>query len=244
MEAKPREADGLSQVIMRMQPIYRDEVYDGILLNVIDVTELVNAKREAEEANRAKSEFLANMSHELRTPLNSIIGFAEILRDGICGELNEDQVACAIDIHESGKHLLQMINDILDLSKVEAGKMELQLEEFSVDEALDDVQSIIRDTVSKKRLNLQIVIPEDLPDVYADLVKFKQIMYNLLSNAVKFTPERGSITIDADFNGDEFLISVKDTGIGLEPEDYEAIFDEFRQLDSSRSRQYEGTGLG
>ena len=244
MEAKPREADGLSQVIMRMQPIYRDEVYDGILLNVIDVTELVNAKREAEEANRAKSEFLANMSHELRTPLNSIIGFAEILRDGICGELNEDQVACAIDIHESGKHLLQMINDILDLSKVEAGKMELQLEEFSVDEALDDVQSIIRDTVSKKRLNLQIVIPEDLPDVYADLVKFKQIMYNLLSNAVKFTPERGSISINADFNGDELLISVKDTGIGLEPEDYEAIFDEFRQLDSSRSRQYEGTGLG
>ncbi len=232
------------QVIIRMQPIYRDEVYDGVLINIIDVTELVNARHEAEEASRAKSEFLANMSHELRTPLNSIIGFAEVLRDGICGELNQDQMVSAIDIHESGKHLLRMINDILDLSKVEAGKMELQLEEFSVAETMDDLQSIIRDMVIKEQLNLQIVVPEGLPDVYADLVKFKQIMYNLLSNAVKFTPEKGSITIDAEFNGDEFLISVKDTGIGLEPGNHEAIFDEFRQLDSSRSRQYEGTGLG
>ncbi len=235
---------GLSQVIMRMQPIHRDGVYDGVLLNVIDVTALVNARCEAEEANRAKSEFLANMSHELRTPLNSIIGFAEILRDGICGELNEDQMASVIDIYESGKHLLQMINDILDLSKVEAGKAELELEEFSVDRAMDEVQSIIREMAYKKRLKLQIAVPEGLPDVYADRVKFKQIMYNLLSNAVKFTPEKGSITIDADFNGDEFLISVADTGIGVDPEKHEAIFDEFKQLDSSHSRQYEGTGLG
>jgi len=137
-----------------------------------------------------------------------------------------------------------MINDVLDLSKVEAGKIELQLEEFSVAKAIDDVQSIMRDMANKKRLNLQIVLDENLPDVYADPVKFKQIMYNLLSNAVKFTPERGSITIDADFNGYEFLISVTDTGIGIEPENQEAIFDEFVQMDSSRARQYEGTGLG
>ena len=233
-----------AQMILRMQPIYRYGVYDGVLLNIIDVTELVNARRGAEEANRAKSEFLANMSHELRTPLNSIIGFAEVLRDGICGELNEEQAECVIDIHGSGKHLLQMINDILDLSKVEAGKMELQSEEFSVGGAIDDVQSIIRDMAHKKRLNLQIVVEEELPDIYADLVKFKQIMYNLLSNALKFTPEGGSITIDVNFNGDEFLVSVTDTGIGIEPKEQEAIFDEFKQLDSSRARQYEGTGLG
>jgi PAS domain S-box-containing protein len=232
------------QMFLRIQPIYREEEYDGVLLNIIDVTELVNAKREAEKANRAKSEFLANMSHELRTPLNSIIGFAEILKDGVCGELNEGQTESVIDIYESGKHLLRMINDILDLSKVEAGKMEPQLEEFSVADAINDVQSIIRDMANKKRLNLQIAVPKDLPNVYADMVKFKQIMYNLLSNAVKFTPERGSITIDSSFNGDEFLVSVTDTGIGIEHKNQEAIFDEFKQLDSSRARQYEGTGLG
>jgi len=235
---------GCSQMIMRMQPIYRDGVYDGVLLNAIDVTELVDAKREAEEANRAKSEFLANMSHELRTPLNSTIGFAEVLRDGICGELNEDQMECVIDIYESGKHLLRMINDILDLSKVEAGKVELKLEEFSVDVAIHEAQSIIRDMANKKQLNLQIAVAEGLPDVYADPMKFKQIMYNLLSNAVKFTPEGGNINIDTDFNGGEFLISVTDTGIGIAPENHESIFDEFKQLDSSRARRYEGTGLG
>jgi signal transduction histidine kinase/CheY-like chemotaxis protein/HAMP domain-containing protein len=204
--------------------------------------ELANAK--LRKADRLKSEFLANMSHELRTPLNAVIGFAEVLRDGICGDLNRDQMASVIDIHESGRHLLQMINDILDLSKVEAGKMELQPEEFSVTESLDDIQSIVRDMANKKRLRLQIAVPDDLPDIYADQVKFKQIMYNLLSNAVKFTPEGGRITIDANLNDDRFLISVTDTGIGIDPEDHEAIFDEFKQLDSSRSRQYEGTGLG
>ena len=204
--------------------------------------ELTNKK--LKKADRLKSEFLANMSHELRTPLNAIIGFAAILRDGICGNLNEDQMASVIDIYESGDHLLQMINDILDLSKVEAGKMELQLEKFSLAGSMNDVKSIVQDIANKKKLNLQIAVPEDLPDVYADQVKFKQIMYNLLSNAVKFTPEKGSITIDASFDGDEFLISVTDTGIGIDPEDHEEIFDEFKQLDSSISRQYDGTGLG
>jgi len=204
--------------------------------------ELANAK--LRKADRLKSEFLANMSHELRTPLNAIIGFAELMRDGICGELNENQMASVIDIHESGKHLLRMINDILDLSKVEAGKMELQPEEFSVAQAFDDIQSIVRDMANKKKLSLQTIVPEDLPDIYADQVKFKQIMYNLLSNAVKFTLEGGDITVEASFNDDKFLISVADTGIGVRPEDHETIFDEFKQLDSSRSRQYEGTGLG
>jgi len=235
---------GNAHVIMRVQPIYRDKEYDGVLLNVIDVTKLVNARWQAEKANRAKSEFLANMSHELRTPLNSIIGFAEVLKDGLCGELNEDQITSVIDIYESGKHLLQMINDVLDLSKVESGKLKLQLEEFSIDKAIYDVKSIIREMVNKKGVNLQINIPDDLPNIYADLVKFKQIMFNLLSNAVKFTPQKGSITVDVKFNDNQFYISVKDTGIGISKEDQKTIFDEFKQVDSSRSREYEGTGLG
>lgn len=206
--------------------------------------ELEMANVKLRRADQLKSEFLANMSHELRTPLNAIIGFAEVLRDGLCGELNREQMESVIDIHESGKHLLQMINDILDLSKVEAGKMELQLEKFSLPLAMNDVQSIVRDMVSKKHLSLQVNVPEDSPDVHADQVKFKQIMYNLLSNAVKFTPDGGSIVVDVALNNYEFLISVTDTGIGIAPEHQATIFDEFKQLDSSRSRRYEGTGLG
>jgi len=137
-----------------------------------------------------------------------------------------------------------MINDILDLSKVEAGKMELQLQEFSIAGAILDVQSIVRDMANRKSLDLQIAVQDDLPDIYADQIKFKQIMYNLLSNAVKFTPENGQIKIDAQVNDSEFLISVEDTGIGIDPADHQAIFEEFKQLDSSQSRQYEGTGLG
>jgi signal transduction histidine kinase/HAMP domain-containing protein len=203
--------------------------------------EVTNVK--LKKADRMKSEFLANMSHELRTPLNAVIGFAEILRDGICGELNENQKSAVIDIYESGKHLLQMINDILDLSKVEAGRMELQLEEFSLKTALDEVQSIVKDMANKKKLNMQVFIPDDIPYLCADQIKFKQIMYNLLSNAIKFTVE-GGITIDAEYDDEKFTVSVQDTGIGIDSKDHEVIFDEFRQLDSSQSRQYEGTGLG
>jgi signal transduction histidine kinase len=205
---------------------------------------LQQSKELAESASRAKSEFLANMSHELRTPLNAVIGFAEILHDGICGELNELQKASVNDIQESGRHLLRMINDILDLSKIESGKMELQPEIFSISGAMEDIHSIVRDMANRKRLNLQFFIPEDLPDIYADQVKFKQIMYNLLSNAVKFTPYGGDITVNAGFNGTEYLISTTDTGIGIKPENHRIIFEEFRQLDYSQSRQYEGTGLG
>ena len=204
--------------------------------------ELANSK--LKRADQLKSEFLANMSHELRTPMNAIIGFAEVLRDGLCGELNSEQMECVIDIHDSGKHLLQMINDVLDLSKIEAGKMDLQSEEFSISTALDGILSVVRDIANKKNLSLQINAPEDLPDIYADPVKFKQIMYNLLSNAIKFTPESGSITIDTSLESDKFLISVTDTGIGISSEDQLYLFDEFKQVDTSYARQYEGTGLG
>lgn len=206
--------------------------------------ELEFANVKLRRADQLKSEFLANMSHELRTPLNAIIGFSEVLRDGLCGELNEDQMQSVLDIHGSGKHLLEMINDILDLSKVEAGKMELQLDEFSLAETMGGIQSTVQDMANKKQLYLQLDIPEGLPNIYADHIKFKQIMYNLLSNAVKFTPKGGSVVASVSFSGNEFLISVIDTGIGVAPEDQETIFDEFRQVDSSLSRQYEGTGLG
>jgi signal transduction histidine kinase/CheY-like chemotaxis protein/HAMP domain-containing protein len=203
--------------------------------------ELANAK--LRKADRMKSEFLANMSHELRTPLNAIIGFAEILRDGVCGELTDTQKSAVIDIYESGKHLLQMINDILDLSKVEAGKMELQSEEFSLVTAIEEIHSIVKDMVNKKGLNITFSVPDELPNAYADQIKFKQIMYNLLSNAIKFTPQ-GGIEVNVAYDDSQFTISVADTGIGIDPEYQEVIFDEFKQLDSSQSRQYEGTGLG
>ncbi|MBU6391130.1 MAG: response regulator [Planctomycetota bacterium] len=205
---------------------------------------LQNAVLALEQANKMKSEFLANMSHELRTPLNAIIGFAEVLRDKISGDLNEEQTEFVNDIHSSGLHLLQMINDILDLSKIEAGKLELQYETFSVPEAIEDVHTILKGLASKKRLELKTTMLTDVKNIEADRVKFKQILYNLLSNAIKFTPENGKITVETCVTDDMLQVSVSDTGIGMKPEDQEKIFKEFWQADSSFSRKYEGTGLG
>ncbi len=205
---------------------------------------LQNAVLALEQANKMKSEFLANMSHELRTPLNAIIGFAEVLRDKISGDLNEEQTEFVYDIHSSGLHLLQMINDILDLSKIEAGKLELQYETFSVPEAIEDVHTILKGLASKKRLELKTTMLTDVKNIEADRVKFKQILYNLLSNAIKFTPENGKITVETCVTDDTLQVSVSDTGIGMKPEDQEKIFKEFWQADSSFSRKYEGTGLG
>ncbi|MBI4377502.1 MAG: response regulator [Nitrospinae bacterium] len=205
---------------------------------------LQDAVSALERANKMKSEFLANMSHELRTPLNAIIGFAEVLRDKISGELNEDQVDFVNDIHSSGLHLLQMINDILDLSKIEAGKLELQYEIFPVPETIDDVYTIVKGLASKKHLKLKTILQKDVKDIEADRVKFKQILYNLLSNAIKFTPENGNVTLEADIEGEMLQVSVSDSGIGIKPKDRENVFKEFWRGDSSLSREYEGTGLG
>jgi len=202
------------------------------------------ANRKLIKANKAKSEFLATMSHELRTPLNAIIGFSEVLLDGLCGELNDDQRDAVTDIYESGKHLLRMINDILDLSKIEAGRMELRKESFKIDEVLESVRTVVSEIVREKNLRYVEEIPPDLPPIYADKVRFKQIMYNLVSNAVKFTPEGGSVTIRASHNDREFTFTVQDTGIGIREEDIPKLFEEFVQIDSSYSREYEGTGLG
>lgn len=197
-----------------------------------------------ERANKMKSEFLANMSHELRTPLNAIIGFAEVLRDKIAGDLNEEQMDFANDIHSSGCHLLQMINDILDLSKIEAGRMELQCEVFPVHEAIEEVYTIIKGLASKKHLELKTIILTDVDNLEADRVKFKQVLYNLLSNAIKFTPENGKVVLEASIVDDMLQISVSDTGIGIKNEDLGKVFNEFWQADGSFARKYEGTGLG
>lgn len=197
-----------------------------------------------EQANKMKSEFLANMSHELRTPLNAIIGFAEVLRDKIAGDLNEEQVDFVKDIHSSGQHLLQMINDILDLSKVEAGKMELHYETFLVPPAIEDVHTILKGLANKKHLELKTRMLTEVGAIEADRVKFKQILYNLLSNAIKFTDENGKIFMELGIVDDMLQTSVSDTGIGMKPEDQQKVFKEFWQADSSFSRKYEGTGLG
>ncbi len=201
------------------------------------------AKETAEYASRAKSDFLANMSHELRTPLNAIIGFAEILRDELVGSINPEQKECINDIRVSGQHLLEMINDILDLSKIEAGKMVLLLEKFSIVEAVEEVNAIITALAVKKDLNLTLTYNQD-GTIEADRVKFKQIFYNLLSNAVKFTPEGGKVKTKLEVNETELCAQVMDTGIGISEADQAKLFAPFTQIDTSKSRRYGGTGLG
>nr|MBC8394871.1 histidine kinase [Deltaproteobacteria bacterium] len=200
----------------------------------------------AETANRTKSDFLANMSHELRTPLNAIIGFSEILEDKTFGELNEKQVKYAKNIVTSGHHLLQLINDILDLSKVEAGKLELKLETIDIERLLSNSLIMIKEKAMKHGIELELdIAPEvsGLP-VKADEVKLKQIVFNLLSNAVKFTLEKGRIAVKVIKKDEELLFSVSDTGIGIKPEDQGRIFEVFQQVDSSLARKHQGTGLG
>jgi signal transduction histidine kinase len=200
---------------------------------------------QAETANRMKSEFLANMSHELRTPLNGIIGFAEFLVDGKPGTLNPKQKEYLEDILNSGKHLLQLINDVLDLAKVEAGKMELSLERFALREAIEEVCAVAKPIAQKKSIQIEVDVAPDLSDVTLDQQKLKQILYNLLSNAVKFTDDGGKVEIRAAMHDAHcFKMVVKDTGIGIKPEDLQRLFKDFEQLESGGSRRYEGTGLG
>lgn len=207
-------------------------------------SELNRKNYEVERSSRAKSEFLANMSHELRTPLNSVIGFSEMLADQTFGELNTKQSKYIKNINTSGVHLLQLINDILDLSKVEAGKMVLHYEEFPIDDVLKSVISINAIHMKKKNIFSEMEIEKGLPLVNADQKMFKQIMHNLLSNAIKFTPEGGKIVVKAALLDGFILVAVIDTGIGIKPEDCKSVFVEFEQIDSSTSRKYEGTGLG
>ena len=200
--------------------------------------------RELAAASRMKSEFLTNMSHELRTPLNSVIGFSEVLHDETFGPLNEKQLKYTGNILTSGRHLLELINHVLDLSKVEAGKMELFYEDFSISAVFDEVLDVTAPMASMKNIVIETKINPELTTIKADKNKFKQILLNFLGNSIKFTPERGSITIEAHRVDDMAQISIIDTGIGISQEDLKKLFQPFKQLDSSTSRKYEGTGLG
>ncbi len=203
-------------------------------------------KEAAEEANRAKSQFLANMSHELRTPLNAIIGFSEILHDRTFGELTPKQERYVGNILSSGRHLLQLINDILDLSKIEAGRVQLDYAAFSPLTAVRTVDNLVKALLQKKNITLDIAGGTTLPPLIADQAKFKQVLYNLISNAIKFTPENGKVTVTLATagNGGLLQVDIKDTGIGIKKEDQDRIFREFEQVDNSYSRQQQGTGLG
>lgn len=200
--------------------------------------------RDLEVANRHKSEFLANMSHELRTPLNAVIGFSEVLKEGMFGELNEKQTEYVNDIFESGHHLLSLINDILDLSKVEAGQMELEPSTFELGTALQNAITLVKERAARHGIALSTNIGENIGAVTADQRKIKQVTVNLLSNAVKFTPDGGSIALQAVRRRDAIEVSVADTGIGISPENQEMVFEAFQQVSGDSAQSSEGTGLG
>jgi signal transduction histidine kinase len=183
------------------------------------------------------------MSHELRTPLNAIIGFSEVLTERMFGELNEKQDEYLKDIYASGTHLLSLINDILDLSKIEAGRMELELSDFDLPTALDNALTLIRERAGRRSITLQTSVDEQLGEVRADERKIRQVVLNLLSNAIKFTPEGGRIDVRAVPVDESVEVSVTDTGVGIAPEDQAAIFEEFRQVGTAEKKA-EGTGLG
>jgi signal transduction histidine kinase len=205
--------------------------------------EIADKSRQLEAASRHKSEFLANMSHELRTPLNAIIGFSEVLNERMFGELNDKQAEYLRDIHASGTHLLSLINDILDLSKVEAGRMELELTDFDLPAAMDNAVTLVRERASRKGITVRIAVEEQVGTIRGDERKIRQVLLNLLSNAIKFTPEGGRIEVAAVPNGGSVEVSVRDTGAGIAPEHHEAVFEEFRQVGAA-DKKAEGTGLG
>jgi len=205
--------------------------------------EIADKGVQLEAASRHKSEFLANMSHELRTPLNAIIGFSEVLSDGMFGEINDKQAEYLLDILESGRHLLSLINDILDLAKVEAGRMELESAQFDLPAAIGNALILVRERASRRGITLGSGIDERLGKIEGDERKVKQVLLNLLSNALKFTPEGGRINIRADLRDEVAEVSVADTGIGIEPADQDAVFQEFRQVGTA-DKKAEGTGLG
>lgn len=206
---------------------------------------LMKARYEAEDANKAKSEFLANMSHEFRTPLNAINGFSELMLDGLAGELSEPQREYLNHIQLSGQHLLSLINDILDLSKVEAGLMELDLNQIIVSDLLKSTLNLAREKILKRKLKITLEMDEDVGTMIADVRLIKQALFNLLSNAVKFTPDGGSIALKVRKADDDFIeFSVTDTGIGIAIENQEKLFQPFKQLDSSYNKKFAGTGLG
>ena len=252
-EARNQRKDGTTfPVEIRLGPI----IYGNtkvVLALVRDITdrkraeeEMIRARNEAEAADRAKSEFLATMSHELRTPLNAIIGFSEILEDQTFGPLNEAQTKYVGYVLESGRHLLRLVTEILDLSKIEAGRAGLTLSPIDVRDMLEKTVATLHEQALNKEISVDLNVDSDLNKVIVlgDDLKLRQVMLNLLSNAVKFTSARGTVRVDAQIVEEELMIRVYDTGVGIEPSDNSRIFRAFEQVDSTLSREYQGTGLG
>jgi signal transduction histidine kinase len=237
------EAQPFSDKQIELVTTFADQAVIAIE-NVRLFREIADKSQQLEAASHHKSEFLANMSHELRTPLNAILGFSEVLAERMFGEVNEKQADYLQDILSSGRHLLSLINDILDLAKVEAGRLELELGQFHLPTALDNALTLVRGRATRHGIRLTQSVDERLGDIVADERKVKQILLNLLSNAVKFTPEGGRVGLTATAAEDGITIAVSDTGIGIAPEDQAAIFEEFHQAGRDDARKQEGTGLG
>lgn len=211
-----------------------------VMASIIDMTE-----RKIQEAHRLKSDFLANMSHELRTPLNAVLGFSELMIDKKVGDLNAKQLEYLNDIHASGSHLLRLINNVLDLSKIEAGKTDLRPESFGMVEVIEGVTKVLRPLADKKHVQIEQSLSAEIDIVRIDKNKFRQILYNLLSNAIKFSLDNGIVRIETAPQGStEFILKVSDSGIGISQENLKKLFIPFVQLDSGLARQHEGSGLG
>lgn len=248
------ELGELSRSVNRMTESL--EIQSEDLKGKVDELEMVNSdiqvrelelqatNRQLEKANRLKSQFLATMSHELRTPLNSIIGFSELLEDETYGILNNRQMKYIGNIVVSSKHLLQLINDILDLAKVESGTVGIHPERLSLSDAMSVVKNVVEPLAAKKDISLSVELHDNIDTITADPARLKQILYNLLSNAIKFTPSGGKVTIAASTYKEGIEISVADTGIGIVEKDQQRIFSEFLQVEGTYARKYEGTGLG
>ncbi|ATU08048.1 sensor histidine kinase [Methanohalophilus portucalensis] len=245
------KADGTDAWFFSSGKVFHNNGSLQVYGNTIDITgrkkvekALIQSKLLAEEASKTKSEFLANMSHELRTPLNSIIGFSQVLDSCEFGTLNEKQSRYLSNILYSGKHLLDLINDILDLSKIEAGRMDFEGEDINISEVIIETITMLGPVAEKKDVNMKCTNGPESLEIHADSMKIKEIMHNLLSNAIKFTPENGEVKVNLKVIDDQIHVSVSDNGTGIPKEKHEEIFDPFRQADSSSSRKFGGTGLG